>query len=52
MLNNPMGKDQRERTDILKFNYCKNNNIKLYYINYNDNIEEKLLRILKNEELL
>lgn len=52
MLNNPMGKDQRERTDILKFNYCKNNNIKLFYINYNDNIEKKLLRILKNEELL
>lgn len=33
--------------DKLKANYCIQKNIKLYYINYTDNIEESLVSILK-----
>lgn len=32
--------------DKIKFDYCQNNNIKLYYITYKDDIEEKLKEIL------
>lgn len=37
---------QRQQDDLKKFEYCKNNNIKLYYITYLDNIEEKVKEIL------
>lgn len=42
---NNFGKYQREETDQLKKEYCNKNNIKLYYINYNDNIENELNKI-------
>jgi hypothetical protein len=45
------GKQQREETDELKNCYCKNNNIKLYYINYNEEIEEKIKEILNEEKI-
>lgn len=38
------GRDERKR------NLCSENNVVLYYINYNDNIEEKLNEILKEIE--
>ena len=37
---------KRQQDDLRKFEYCKNNNIKLYYITYLDNIEEKIEEIL------
>lgn len=40
------GKIQREITDSIKKEYCKNNNIPLYEIKYNDNIVDKLKEIL------
>lgn len=40
--------DYKER-DRIKIKYCDNNNIKLYIINFNDNIEEKIFEIIKNE---
>lgn len=40
------GKQQREETDKLKFDYCIQNKIILKYIKYNDNIEEKLIEFL------
>ena len=43
------GKQQREETDLLKEKYCKDNNIKLYYINYDENITEKMKEILNKE---
>jgi hypothetical protein len=44
------GKEKLEYTkknDIIKNNLCKNNGLSLYYINYNDNIEDKINDILK-----
>lgn len=41
----PFGGLQREVTDELKQEYCKKNNIPLYYIKYNDNIILELERI-------
>lgn len=38
--------DERVRRDKEKFDYCQKNNIKLYYITYKDDIEEKLKEIL------
>ena len=35
-----------QKHDKIKFDYCKENNIKLYYITYKDNIEQKLQEIL------
>lgn len=40
------GKYQREVTDKLKQDYCFTNKIPLFYIKYNDNIEDKLNSIL------
>lgn len=40
------GKQQREETDILKRCYCSKNNIKLYEIRYDDDLELKLNYIL------
>lgn len=39
-------KTQREETDILKQQYCKNKNIPLYIIKYNDNIEIEIYKII------
>lgn len=38
--------------DYIKRNYCRNNGIKLYTIDYKENIEESLVRILSNEEIV
>ena len=46
------GKTQREETDILKKVYCKDKNIKLYEITYEEEIENKLKSILNKENLL
>lgn len=40
------GKKQREITDPIKFDYCKNKKINLHYINYDEDVEEKLKEIL------
>lgn len=40
------GKQQREVTDILKQEYCKNKNIKLFIIKYNDDLEKTIKGIL------
>ena len=40
------GKQQREVTDIQKREYCKNNNIKLFEIKYNENINDRVDDIL------
>ena len=37
---------ERTKRDKIKFDYCQENNIKLYYITYLDNIEERLEEIL------
>ena len=44
--NHGFGEYQREVSDKLKRDYCKQNNIPLYEIKYNDNIESKLVEIL------
>ena len=38
--------EERQQRDKAKFDFCKENNIKLYYITYKDNIEKKLEEIL------
>ena len=38
--------EERIKRDKAKFNYCKEHNIKLFYITYKDDIEEKLQEIL------
>ena len=38
--------EERVKRDKEKFDYCQNHNIKLYYITYKDDIEEKLKEIL------
>lgn len=44
--NSLYGQEQREITDQLKKDYCKQHNITLYEITYKDNIEIKLQEIL------
>lgn len=46
------GKIEREETDELKKEYCRKNNIKLYEILYNENIEEAVTNILSGENLI
>lgn len=41
------GQVQREETDQLKMLYCQDHNITLYEINYEDDIESKLLEIIE-----
>lgn len=41
------GKQQREITDPMKKEYCREKGIPLFEINYQDNIEEKILQIIK-----
>ena len=41
------GELQRQTTDILKKEYCNKKNIPLYFIDFNENIENKVLKILK-----
>lgn len=43
---NWFGKQQREVTDSLKQEYCKSNNIKLYQIKFDEDIEQKINEIL------
>ena len=38
--------EERQQRDKAKFDFCKENNIRLYYITYKDNIEKKLEGIL------
>ena len=45
-INGDYGRTQREITDPQKKEYCKKNNIPLYEIKYNDNIDQKLDEIL------
>ena len=40
------GRQQRNLTDQMKKNYCRNHNIRLYYIMFNDNVEDELSGIL------
>lgn len=49
---NHFGKEQRLETDQFKKDYCQNNNIKLYYINYNEPLKHRLMEILKKECLI
>lgn len=44
--NNKKSYEERIKRDKEKFDYCIKNNIKLYYITYKDDIEEKLREIL------
>ena len=44
------GKYQRDETDSLKKEYCKQHNIPLYEIKYDDDIEEELNKIIKELE--
>ena len=37
---------ERVRRDQVKLQYCQEHNIKLFYITYKDNIEERLQEIL------
>lgn len=50
--NKNFGKLQREITDSLKREYCKNNNIKLYEIRYDEDVETKIEKIIYEETLL
>ena len=45
--NQEFGRQQREITDNIKKEYCKENNLLLYEIKYNESIEERLNEILK-----
>ena len=40
------GKYQREVTDIMKKEYCKSKNIKLYEIKYNEDVKEAVTKII------
>ena len=44
--------EQIKNNDKRKSILCKENNVKLYYIKYNENVVEKLNKILKNYERL
>lgn len=46
------GKVQREETDLLKLLYCQDKNIPLYEIRYDEDLENKLIKILKGEKIL
>lgn len=46
------GKQQREITDPLKRNYCKEHNIPLYEIRYDEDIEQALNRILTEQKII
>lgn len=44
------GYEDRQRRDKIKTNYCKENNIFLLRISHNENIENKLMKLLKYED--
>ena len=46
------GKMQREYTDLLKTQYCKDNNIPLYIIKYNEDVSLKVIEMLNELDLL
>lgn len=45
------GKQQREVTDKAKRDYCQSNNIPLFEIMYNDNIEQKVNSVIKELQI-
>lgn len=49
--NSTFGKLQREVTDELKSEYCKEHNIPLHYIRYDEDTESRLYEILNIEKL-
>lgn len=51
-LNHPFYTENLTLNDNLKNEFCFNNNINLYRIKYNQNLEEELDKILEKEELL
>ena len=44
--NNTEHLEKTQYHDAIKQEYCNKNNIKLFYINYNENIQDKLEEIL------
>ena len=50
--NNQENFEKTIRRDKEKEKLCKNNNIPLYIIWYNDNLEEEILKICKKENLI
>ena len=46
--NNKEHFEERQKSDKIKKEYCDNNNIKLYYITYEEDIEERLEEILND----
>ena len=42
----------RTANDRIKKEYCNANKIRLFYINYNDNIQEKLDKLIQSEEMV
>ena len=46
--NNKEKFEERQKSDIIKKEYCDNNNIKLYYITYEEDIEKRLEEILND----
>lgn len=46
------GKYEREYSDKLKYEYCKNNNIEIVYITYKEDIDSMLTKILNSHNLL
>ena len=42
----------RVRHDKIKKEYCKTHDIKLYYINYNEVVQDKLDELLQNEDMV
>lgn len=49
LANNKYGEKQRELTDLIKKDYCKQNGITLYETKYNDDYISKLEDIIRNE---
>lgn len=50
--NEKKGFEYRQKNDAIKDKYCRDNNIKLYRIRYDENEEDKLKEILKKEKLI
>lgn len=48
---NNFGRQQREETDIKKKNYCKENNLLLYEIRYDEDVEKAVDKILAELDL-
>ena len=48
----PIGRTQRQFTDKMKVDYCKQNNIELTFITYEEDTESKLYHILEYHDVL